>query len=132
VAYINSECEQEQKLTKDYFELMSRALTHYAKRFEELKENEEITKLGNTLVVRDLEDNTKKALEIAEELVRLRSNNTMSDNQKIITSAMDAYLADLGKSKKALEDILSKNNMTFYTLRNINDEIRALEEYFHK
>lgn len=116
-------------MTKDYFELMTRALKHYAKTFEELKKDDEITKLGNSFIIKDLEDNAKKASEVADELLRIKINDTISDNQNMIKSAMESYLHDLNKSKKALRKKLSDRNMAIYSLRNINYEIQQVEEY---
>jgi hypothetical protein len=115
-------------LKPDYFELFSRALTHYAKIFEDLKKDEEI-KLGNGFVVKDLDDNAKKALEVAEELMKLRTTDIITDNQKIIKSAMEAYLNDLNKSKDTLMKKLSENKISSYTLYNINNEIQKVDEY---
>jgi len=110
------------------FDLACRALEHYAKKFEEF-ENDDIVKLGNSFLEKDLADNAKKTRDLVEKIKDQQSINTIHDNQNLINVAYSVYLMDLEKSKESLISTLKERKITEFSLNNINYEISTLKEY---
>jgi hypothetical protein len=116
-------------MTSKKFEFLARVMFHYAKKFEDMKSDEQI-KSGNNFIRKDLDENAEKATELAQHLLEIQSQNTINDNRLFIKSAVKVYLNDLNKSKDALINKLEKENqMTGYSLSNLNDEIKEAEEW---
>ncbi|MDE1829274.1 MAG: hypothetical protein KGI25_03015 [Thaumarchaeota archaeon] len=107
------------------FEFLGRVMFHYAKKFEDMKSDEEIK--TNNFIKKDLDDNAEKATELARQLLQIQTNNTITDNNAFIKSAVKVYLNDLKNSKDALIEKLKENQMSDYYLNNLNDEIKQAE-----
>ena len=108
---------------RDDFEITKDALTHYSKRLQELKNDEDVAK-GNDMIQEDIETNSKELLEIANHL-ESKSSNTFKDYREVICSALTLYQKDLENSKKTLLEKLGEN--VRFKWDKIDDEIKKVE-----
>jgi hypothetical protein len=111
-------------LAKSDFDLIADALKHYSKKILELQDDEEI-KQGNSLLRIDVKKNSDKALEIAQHLTELRSNNTIKDYPEIICSALTMYQRDLEQSKQKLIEKLGQN--VHFEWASMEGELRQIQ-----
>jgi len=110
------------------FVLISRSLKHYAKKFVELKDDENI-QLGNGFIKKDLDNNSQRIVEIAKKILQNKINNNIRDNSDLVTNSMEIYLKDLEKSKEQLIKKFEENGIKSYDLTEIHEEIGKIKKY---
>lgn len=106
------------------FDVAKDALRHYLKKLEELKEDEDI-KQGNSMILEDIEKNSKMATRASKHL-DLETSNTFKDYPKIICSALTIYERDLENSKEKLKEKLGNN--IHFEFNKMNEEINQVQE----
>jgi len=115
------------------YDIICRALEHYAKKFETFEDdnNDDRVKktinLGNGFIKNDLKQNAEDTRKLAQTIKDVKSSNTIHDNKTLVNSALNVYLNDLKKSKDALMTELKENGIEKFTLTNICDEILGTE-----
>ena len=101
---------------------IARGLRHYAKRIAELKDDKDI-RVGNEFMQRDLEANSQRARQLADNLERNMTSWAIDQNSQFICDALSCYAQDLANSKKALGEKLAAPNIQ---LENIDYEIERI------
>jgi len=110
---------------KEDFELFCRALEHFSKRLIGLKEDKEI-KTVNGMLKKDLDENSKLALEVGELLKRYNSENVTHDHVEMVKSALKLYKDDLLTSGELLKNKLNVG----ISLKNVDSEVRSIDNVF--
>jgi len=113
-------------MDNDDLKLFSKALRHYSKRLKKLQDDEEILEQGNGKIKEDIETNSQKALEVADEMDNYKSENSTNDYVTWVKCALAFYKKDLKESIKLLEDKIGIK----IPMANTVDEIRLIEKIF--
>ena len=103
-------------------------LLHYSQRLLDLKNHDDIRK-GNSIVKRDLDENSKHAKEISETIPDDYSYLINTENGKIICLAAKCYTNDLKQSQKTARELLGKINTEFSNVQNeivLADKIKSI------
>lgn len=111
-------------MTED-LKLFSKALRHYAKRLQNLA-NDEIINQENGKIREDIQTNSKKALEVADEIDSYNSENSAKDYTTWVKCALALYKKDLKESMGILEQKIGIR----IPMKNTLDEIRHIEDIF--
>ena len=105
--------------------MFSKSLRHYSERLIRLKEDDDIKK-ANNILKQDLDENSKKALEIAGDIDQYKSNNTISDYLTLIKCALVLYKNDLIEGSSTIQKKIGVR----IPLRNVGGEIKHIENIF--
>lgn len=112
------------RTNKDY-ELFVKSLEHYSERLCKLKTDDELQH-GSNLIKKDLQENSNKALEVAQDFEAYKSNNTTNDHLALLKSALTLYKRDLQEGSITLQ----KKMGVKISLKNVCDEISHIEDIF--
>lgn len=107
------------------FEICSRALKHYSKKFEMLKTDKELEQ-RNEFLEKDIDVNLQHIRKISESLESIKVGTTLRDNSPLIKYALKIYREDLIKIKDLLVKKIGEE--WYYNLDNLNIEIASIEE----
>ncbi len=114
------------RMIEDDLKLFSKALRHYSKRLTKLLEDEEIIEHGNGKIRDDIQTNSKKALEVADEMDNYKSENSTNDHVTWVKCALAFYKKDLKESMKMLDKKIGIK----IPMKDTLDEIRYIEKIF--
>ena len=100
--------------------LFSRVLRHFSERLVALQEDE--IKHGNEILKQDMIENSKRALEMAQDMDDGKTANPSNDTLTLIKSALELYKKDLEVST---ESLIKKLGITI-SHKNVDDTIRLI------
>jgi hypothetical protein len=99
-------------------ELLNRVLQHYKKRIISIKEDSDIILYGDDILNLDL---VRIASEVDQSLAQINNPKIgLTDNIKLLCSAIDCYINDLESVKKRIKTELGSTELKF---DNIDQEI---------
>lgn len=104
------------------FNLFSKALRHYSERLVEIQKDEEI-KQGNDTLREDLNQNSKKSLELAQLIDEKKTENMSHEDIVMLKSALGLYKKDLIESKESLKKKIGIE----VPLENVENEIKLID-----